>query len=117
MSLSNPPQPFKHHFFWYFVTAVKLTERHFITPRLQIAGEAATTPVDGQDLVTRSMRDVKAGLSLRRAVNDEPGRKGSHAREEISVYQTKREGVRRAIRESSDGNTRRVNCHGIEDPL
>jgi hypothetical protein len=68
------------------MAAVKLSERHFVTARFQITGDAAPAAVDGQNLVARSMRDVKAGFSLHRAINHEPGRKRAYTREEISVY-------------------------------
>src|SRR2546427_9011807 len=68
-----PTQAFTHDVSRYLVISVKLSEGHIVPTGLQVSGDPATTSIDRQDVVSRSMRDEEARLSLRRPVDDESG--------------------------------------------
>ncbi len=68
-----PTQTFVRDVSRYLVISVKLSESHIVPTGLQVRGDPATTSVDRQDVISRSMRDEEARLSLRRAVDDESG--------------------------------------------
>src|SRR6185436_13574911 len=67
------------------MAAVELPERDVVAAALQLGDDAPAALVDRQDLVVGAVRDEELRLAVLRPVDDEDGREGDEAGEEIDV--------------------------------
>src|SRR5262245_43913891 len=80
-----PAYRLRRHVRWDLMAAVEFLERHVVAPPLQLRHDDTAALVDWQNLIGPAVRHVELRFSLRRAADDEAGREGDDATEEIAV--------------------------------
>ena len=88
--------------------AVKLAKRHVVTIRNQTLRKPAPATFDRQNVIVCAVGNEDAGLAVRRAVDQKPRRKRRYAAKQIAIHQAQRQPIRRAVRETTDRHSCRI---------